>query len=107
PLRLALALLRDSHGVIHLNLPVHGDLSNPQFAIGPLIWKVFVNVLTKAVTSPFHLLAGLVSGSGDHLDHVDFAPGKAGLSSQSEKALSNLAGALKERPSLELDIAGV
>lgn len=106
PLRLALALLRDSHGVIRLNLPVHGDLNNPQFAIGPLIWKVFVNVLTKAVTSPFHLLAGLVSGSGDHLDHVDFAAGQSALSSQNQKALAKLADALKQRPSLELDLAG-
>ncbi|HEX7381966.1 MAG TPA: DUF748 domain-containing protein [Nevskiaceae bacterium] len=107
PLRLAVALLKNADGVISLDLPVHGDLNDPQFSIGPLIWKVFVNLITKAVTSPFRLLAGLVEGSGDELDHVSFDAGQSGLSPAEQKSLTTLAGALAKRPNLNLDVGGV
>ncbi|TAM50800.1 MAG: DUF748 domain-containing protein [Nevskiaceae bacterium] len=107
PLRLALALLKDSHGVIDLDLPVTGDLNDPEFAIGPLILKVLGNVLAKAVTSPFRLLAGLVPGDAGKLDHVNFAAGQAALAPADRKALASLAQALGKRPVLILDVAGV
>ena len=53
PLKLAVALLRDRNGVIDIELPVAGSLDDPQFRVGPIIWKVFVNLLSKAVTAPF------------------------------------------------------
>lgn len=107
PLRLAVALLKNSHGVIKLNLPVHGDLTSPQFAIGPLIWKVFVNVVTKAVTAPFHWLANLVGANASQLSHVTFAAGQAELSAADKKSLSKLAKALVKRPKLILDVTGM
>jgi len=56
PIKLAVALMKDRNGVIDLNLPVNGSLDDPQFKLGPIIWKVFVNILEKAVTAPFALL---------------------------------------------------
>ncbi|HEU0198190.1 MAG TPA: DUF748 domain-containing protein, partial [Nevskiaceae bacterium] len=106
PLKLAIALLKNSDGVIDLDLPVHGDLNDPQFAIGPLIWKVVVNVLTKAVTSPFHLLASLVGLHGGNLGQLAFTPGQATLGTTDQKDLSALASAMQKRPNLTLDIAG-
>ena len=53
PLKLAVALLRDRNGVIDIELPVSGSLDDPQFRVGPIVWKVFVNLLSKAVTAPF------------------------------------------------------
>lgn len=107
PLRLAVALLKNADGVISLDLPVHGDLNDPKFAIGPLIWKVFVNLITKAATAPFRLLAGLVEGGSDELDHVSFAAGQSNLAPTQQKSLTTLAGALAKRPNLNLDISGV
>jgi hypothetical protein len=45
PVKLAVALLKDRDGVIDLNLPVTGSLDDPKFRLGPIIWKVFVNIL--------------------------------------------------------------
>ena len=71
PVKLAVALLKDRNGVIDLNLPVTGSLDDPKFKLGPIIWKVFVNILEKAVTAPFALLGSLFGGGPD-LQFVDF-----------------------------------
>ena len=34
PVKLGIALLKDSNGLIELDLPVNGDLRNPEFSIG-------------------------------------------------------------------------
>ena len=78
PVKLAVALLKDRDGVIDLNLPVNGSLDDPKFKLGPIIWKVFVNILEKAVTAPFALLGSLFGGGPD-LQFVDFQPGAAEL----------------------------
>ncbi len=64
PIRLAVTLLKDARGQIDLHLPVSGSLSDPQFSIGSVILHVFMNLITKAITSPFSLIASAVGGSG-------------------------------------------
>ena len=66
PLKIAVALLKDRHGVIDLDLPMNGSLDDPKFRIGPIIWKVFVNLITKAATAPFALLGHLFGGERAH-----------------------------------------
>ncbi|KAG0163440.1 hypothetical protein DFQ30_000176 [Apophysomyces sp. BC1015] len=73
PVRLAIALLKNSRGEIDVNVPVSGSLSNPQFSLGGVIWRAILNLLTKAVTSPFALLTGAFSGEqAQELGYVDF-----------------------------------
>ena len=103
PLKLAVALLKDRNGVIDLDLPVTGSLDDPQFRIGPIIWKVFVNLLEKAVTAPFSLL-GHLFGGGDEVNVIEFAPGSAMLDSTARSRLDSVAKALYARPGLELDV---
>lgn len=103
PLKLAVALLKDRNGVIDLELPVQGSLDDPQFSVGPILWKAFVNLLTKAATAPFALLGSLVGG-GDEINRVEFAPGSAELAAD---AVAPLARALTERPGLALDVPAV
>jgi hypothetical protein len=103
PVKLAVALLKDRHGVIDLNLPVRGDLDDPSFNIGALVWKTLRNLLNKAVTAPFALL-GSLAGGGAELAWVDFTPGSATLAADQVAKLRQLAAALVERPQLRLDI---
>ncbi len=79
PVLLAVSLLKDRHGVIDVNLPISGSLDDPQFSVGGLIVQVIVNLLTKAVTAPFTLLAAAFGG-GEELSHIEFAAGTAALS---------------------------
>jgi Domain of Unknown Function (DUF748) len=103
PLKLAVALLRDRNGVIDLDLPMNGSLDDPTFRIGPIIWKIFVNLIVKAATAPFALL-GHLFGGGEHLNIVEFAAGSAELEKPAKDQLASLAKALKERPQLKLDV---
>jgi hypothetical protein len=103
PIKLAVALLKDRNGVIDLNLPVSGSIDDPQFRVGPIIWKAFVGLLTKIVTAPFAAL-GALFGGGEELSYVDFTPGSANLNAPEADKLTNLAKAMVERPALKLDI---
>lgn len=62
PVLLAVALLKDSRGNIDINLPISGSLDDPQFSVGGIIVRVLVNLVVKAVTSPFTLLASAFGG---------------------------------------------
>lgn len=106
PVKLAVALLADRHGVIDINLPVSGSLNDPDFRIGPIVFKLIVNLVVKAVTAPFSLLANLLGGAGDELSQVAFAPGTASLSAEARAGLDKVAKALTDRPALKLTVVG-
>ncbi|WP_421215757.1 DUF748 domain-containing protein [Aeromonas enteropelogenes] len=105
PLGLAVALLSDANGVIQMNLKVKGDLDQPDFSLGNIFWNVLGNTLSKAITSPFSLLASLAGGTKD-LDELPFLPGSPELTPTQQAKLAKLAQALKERPKLSLNIRG-
>jgi uncharacterized protein DUF748 len=105
PVRLAVALLRDRNGEIHLDIPVSGELSDPKFSVGGVILKVIVNLLQKAATSPFALL-GAIFGSDEQLGYAEFEAGSAVLTADTIKKLDLLAKALHDRPALKMDIIG-
>ncbi|MBN0977135.1 DUF748 domain-containing protein [Pseudomonas hygromyciniae] len=107
PIRLAIALLKDSDGKISIELPVTGDLNNPQFSVMPIVWQTLRNLVVRAATAPFKFIGGLVTGGGaQDLGNVSFAAGSSALSKDAESALDSLAKALKERPALRLEIEG-
>src|SRR5262249_55946418 len=60
PVKLGLAVLQDPKGLIDLDVPIEGNVDDPNFRLGRVIWRAIGNVLLKAVTSPFNLLAKLV-----------------------------------------------
>ncbi|MCF5862718.1 DUF748 domain-containing protein [Aeromonas veronii] len=105
PLGLAIALLSDANGVIKMNLKVKGDLDQPDFSIGNIFWDVLGNTLSKAITSPFSLLASLADGTED-LDELPFLPGDPDLTPTQQEKLVKLAQALKDRPKLSMNIRG-
>ena len=106
PVKLAVALLADRNGVIDIDLPVSGSLNDPQFRLGPIIFKVIVNLIVKAITAPFSLLASAFGGGGDELSVVAFAPGSAVLSPPARLGLDKVAKALTDRPALKMTVVG-
>ncbi|WP_353056229.1 DUF748 domain-containing protein [Janthinobacterium sp. JC611] len=106
PLELALAILKDSDGRIDLGLPVSGDMSDPQFSYGALIWKAVGNVLTKIVTAPFRALGNLLGISADKLEAIDFDPGSAVLLPPEREKLKQVAHILAKREQLKLAVPG-
>lgn len=105
PIGLGLALLKDSAGNIQLDIPVEGNLSDPQFRLGAVIGRAIVNLLIKAVTSPFALI-GSIFGGGEDINVLAFDPGTDILNESAMKKIATIAKAMKERPGLSLEISG-
>ena len=105
PVLLAVALLKNSRGVIDIKLPISGSLDDPKFSVGGIIIQVIVNLITKAVTAPFALLSAAFGG-GEELSTLAFAPGSATLLPEAQKRINTLGKALADRPALKLDVAG-
>ncbi|KVG62378.1 DUF748 domain-containing protein [Burkholderia pseudomultivorans] len=106
PVKLAISLLKNTRGEIDVNLPVSGSLSNPEFSVGGLIWHAVLNLIAKAVTSPFTLLANAFGGGGEDLGYVEFAPGSYELDDAQQKKLDTVVKMLTEKPSIRLDLIG-
>jgi Domain of Unknown Function (DUF748) len=106
PVKLAVALLADRNGVIDINLPVQGSLNDPQFSVGPIVFKLIINLVVKAITSPFSLLASAFGGGGDELGQVAFTPGSAQIAESAKPGLDKVVKALTDRPALKMTVVG-
>ena len=53
PLKAGLYILSDRNKKISIDLPVTGNIDDPSFKLGKLIWKTFCNLMVKIATSPF------------------------------------------------------
>lgn len=105
PVKLALALLTDRRGEIHLDVPLTGSLDDPKFSVWRLALQALENVVEKAATAPFALL-GAAFGGGAELSRIDFDPGQSALTETARARLDTLAKALADRPALKLEITG-
>ena len=106
PVKLAVALLADRNGVIDINLPIQGSLNDPQFSIGPIVFKLIINLVIKAITSPFSLLASAFGGGGDELNQVAFNSGGAQIAESAKPGLEKIIKALQDRPALKMTVVG-
>ncbi|WP_243317276.1 DUF748 domain-containing protein [Geothrix paludis] len=106
PVKLGLAILRDRKGVIAFDLPIEGNLDDPDVKYGKLVWKAIFNLLGKIATSPFTLIGKLFGGDAGDLSSVSFAPGSSALDAAATAKLQGLAKALQERPELRLEAEG-
>src|SRR5262249_41202752 len=105
PVKLALAILTDRNGVLNVDLPVSGDLDDPSFSFGRMIWSALENLLLKVATSPFALIGSLI-GSNEDLSSVSFAAGSSDLEAGEVEKLRKLGKVLFDRPALKVEIEG-
>lgn len=108
PVPFAVALLQDRNGRIEIDLPIRGDLNDPDFKYGRVLLSTLGNLLTKMVASPFALVGKLVPGGGsaEELQYFEFEPGSAVPGAAELKKAEALITALRERPGLRLEITG-
>jgi len=104
PVKLAVALLKDRHGVIDVDVPLTGALDDPHVGLSSLFWRAFGSAVTKATGEPFPLIARAFGGEG--LSYVVFSAGQARVDSGERSKLEVLARALRERPELSFELRG-
>ncbi|MFC1829798.1 DUF748 domain-containing protein, partial [Thermodesulfobacteriota bacterium] len=105
PVKLGISLLQDRYGRIKLDLPVDGDISNPEFDVGKAVLRVLGNLFTRIISAPFAAI-GSIFGSGEELSFIDFDYGSNEINDASKEKIDAIVTALYERPSVRLDIVG-
>ncbi len=106
PLGLAVAILEDSDGIIHLDLPIEGNVDEPDFKYGKIVWKTIGNVFTKIITSPFKMFSSILGLDNDKIDDIEFAYGDSSVLPSEVKKLDSVATILAKRKKLKLSVSG-
>jgi hypothetical protein len=73
PLKFALFILKDKNGDVNLEIPVRGDLNDPEISIGKIIWTTFKKRITGAATNPVNSLALLVDVDPKDYEELKFS----------------------------------
>jgi hypothetical protein len=108
PLKLAVGLLTDSNGIMKINLPVSGNIDDPEFSYGGIVFKAFFKLITGIVASPFKLLGKLIPGGADlDLSGIQFQAGLTELQPGELAKLEAMDKILRQRPGILLELSGV
>jgi len=107
PVRLAVSLLKDLDGNIHLDVPIEGDLNDPEYKLGKVIWSTVKNILLKAVSAPFRLIAGMFKMDEEDLKKINFGLIQFRLDKHHEKQLDDLYKVLSNKTDLNLEFKRV
>ena len=67
PMKIGLYILKDKDDKIQFDIPVKGNLDDPEFSYGKIIWKTVMNLLVKVALSPFKLVGNLASAGASAL----------------------------------------
>ncbi|MGK0499409.1 MAG: hypothetical protein ACJAYG_001046 [Oceanicoccus sp.] len=106
PLDLALGLLKDPEGNIDIKLPVEGNVDDPEFKIGGVIWNAFSSLISDIVSAPFRMLGNLLGISAEELGQIEFLAGRADLTPPEREKIAQLQQAILQRPELVIEISG-
>ena len=88
-------------------MPVEGDINNPEFQIGGVVWQAISGLNTKIVSAPFRLLGKLIGIDSEELGQFEFLAGRADLMPPELEKIVQLQEALQQRPELVVEISGV
>jgi hypothetical protein len=108
PLGLAVALLKNSRGEIHLSVPLRGRLDSPQWSFGDTLRLALRNVVVKAISAPLRVI-GSVLHKGDRIEEIQiepvrFAPGSSAVTAEIERQLQRVADFLRASPFVRLEL---
>lgn len=117
PLGAALALMKDGDGNIKLDVPIKGNLKDPEFKLGPAIRSAATEAVKKASVAyasyalqPYGaILLGaklLSAATAMRLESVYFDPGRAELNVAAKEYLGKIAALMKDRPGINLTLCG-
>jgi len=94
PLKAGLYMLSDRNKKISIDLPITGNLDDPTFRLGKIIWRTFCNFIIKVAASPFDAIRK-GSGENNFRDmYMDFSD--RDLTVENYQQLNGLASDFKE-----------
>jgi len=107
PMHTAVALLKDDKGNIDLNLPASGNLDDPNYKIGKVVWPMIGDLLKKTAESPVKLLAKLFSKNPEDLKELEFDYLQEKLVEKQMHKLEDVHKILKKKKELNVEITQI
>jgi len=107
PLGFVIALLEDSEGVIEIDMPVEGNLDEPDFKYGALVMNTLGNLILKAVTSPFTFLGSMMGIDAEALEYAEFERGSSAILPPEREKLDQVAKMMSKRPKINLALTPI
>ncbi|MBA1433015.1 MAG: DUF748 domain-containing protein [Epsilonproteobacteria bacterium] len=107
PLGFVIGLLEDNEGIIDIDMPIEGNVDEPDFKYGALVLKTVGNLIAKAVASPFKFLGSMMGLDGEALEFIAFEFGKNDITPPQREKLDKIAKLMRKRPKITLTINAV
>jgi len=104
PLKFALFLLTDKNGDVNLDIPVRGDLNEPEISIGKIVWTTFKNAIVKTAASPINAIAGLIDGNPKEFEEMTFSYLDSVPSEKQQRKLDKLLELEEKKPGLKIEL---
>ncbi len=104
PLKAALYILKDKDDKILIEMPVKGNIDNPEFNYMKVVWKTLGNLLVKVATSPARALGSALGINSDELEFIGVAPDQHGLTSEQYHILSDLSAIAQSDPRITITL---
>ena len=104
PLKAALYILKDKDDKILIDMPVKGNVDNPEFNYMKVVWKTLGNLLVKVATSPARALGSALGINGDELEFMAVEADQHGLTSEQYHILSDLATIAMSDPKVTITL---
>ncbi|MDF1878034.1 DUF748 domain-containing protein [Sulfurimonas sp. SAG-AH-194-C20] len=105
PLGFVLGLLEDSDGIIDIEMPVEGNVDEPDFKYGTLVLKTLGGLIAKAVTSPFKFLGSVMGFDAENFEYLNFEAGSATIPPPQREKLDQLSKMMLKKPKINLKLS--
>lgn len=110
PMKIGLYILKDKDEKIQFDVPVKGNVQDPEFSYGKIIWKTVMNLLIKVALSPLKLVGNLATSGANALgmdlgknDEVVIDPLSNNLESEQYAKAIKMVEAVVKDPKLKLN----
>jgi len=104
PIKFALFLLKDRHGVINLDIPVRGDLNDPTVRVGKIVWNTVKNLIVKVAAAPFDFLARLISVDPKDIQAIEYGFLDTALTAEHRRQLDLLLELEQKKQGLDIEL---
>ncbi|WP_103604199.1 DUF748 domain-containing protein [Campylobacter concisus] len=104
PLSLAISILSDQNNQINIDLPVEGNLDDPDFKYGGVIWAAVKKLFADITLAPFRFLGNALGLGGKDLSSIDFLAGSSELISSEAPKVADFIKLTTAKPMMKLSI---
>ena len=99
PVRLGVYALTNKKGLMNINLPVKGDIDNPDFSYRKTVFKGMLNIFMKVSAAPLRAI-GKMLAKGEDLDHIEIDLEEDDFSTSEYGKLGSIVEAMQEKDEL-------